>query len=292
MATDERQPPQETALDLITFADFLESFPPAREAHLAKFATLSGTNRITEGGMIRGWKAQPPTITLYCEDCRGPRFYDCNYGAISFGDTGEWKDVFLTYICRNCRTSEKLYAISIVVTSKNGGGAIKLGEWPPFGKLVPPRLRELIKKDWDLFFKGWQAEQQRLGIAAFSYYRRVLENQKERLIDEIIKASKKLAAPAEVIAKFENAKKEDQFSKAIGNIKDVLPNGLLIDGNNPLTLLYGALSKGVHELSDEECLKRSQHIVKILGALADRLQHITEEHAELKEAISALMPKT
>lgn len=277
-----------TAPPLYDWAEFLVSCPPFIQATVPALAAQYLASD--------SYQVKEPVLELFCPKCNGLRFFDITrLGTFSFGtliSLGKWTDFFFYFQCRNCKQTKKSYAIRATITAQSGvGEVIKLGEYPPFGKRVPSRLRELIKKDWDLFFKGWQAEQQGMGIAAFTYYRRVLEDQKIRLLDELIKAAQKLGVSAEVIAKFEAAKSESQFSRAIDTIKDVLPNGLLVSGHNPLTLLYSALSEGVHELSDAECLERARHIVVVLGALADRLDNVTKEHEELQKSISALLPK-
>ena len=175
---------------------------------------------------------------------------------------------------------------------KGNGEAIKLGEWPPFGKLVPPRLKALVKDDWNLFLKGWRAEQLGMGIAAFTYYRRVLDDQKNRLIDKIIEAARSLDAPAEVIQQFENAKAENQFSRAVDKIKDALPNGLFLAGQNPLKVLHAALSEGVHELTDEECLTRAASLMIVLSAFAERLHVVLKDQNAVAQAIGKLTSKT
>ena len=61
------------------------------------------------------------------------------------------------------------------------------GEYdPPFGPPTPARVITLIGPDKEYYLKGRRAENQGMGIGAFSYYRRVVENQKNRIIDEVI----------------------------------------------------------------------------------------------------------
>jgi len=137
--------------------------------------------------------------------------------------------------------------------------------------------------------KGRQCENHGLGIGAFTYYRRVVESHKDQILGEIIRVSKKLGAPPEKIKALENAQRETQFSKALASVKDALPPVLLINGQNPLTLLHRALSKGVHQLSDEECLQIAHDVRVVLVELADRLGQALKDEAELNAAISRLM---
>ena len=165
----------------------------------------------------------------------------------------------------------------------------KLGELPPYGPPIPSRLIKLIGPDRDIFLKGRNCENQGLGIGAFAYYRRVVENQKNRILEEIVKVSEKIGVQRDKIDTLHEAIKETQFSKALKMAKDVMPERLLIDGHNPIFLLHRALSQGVHELSDEECLKRANTVRLVLGELSERLSAILKDKAELTEAISTLM---
>ena len=121
---------------------------------------------------------------------------------------------------------------------------------------TPVKVVRVLGAEKDYYFKGRQSENQGLGIAAFAYYRRVVENQKNKIFDEIIRTVKKInPEDAVFIAELEAAKKENQFSKAVESIKHAIPQILLIDGHNPLTLLHSALSEGLHAKNDEECLE-------------------------------------
>ena len=87
----------------------------------------------------------------------------------------------------------------------------------------------------------------------------------------------------------DDAASETQFSKAMKMAKPALPESLLINGHNPLGLLHSALSEGVHELSDEECLTIAGSIRVVLGALSDRLEQALKDEDELKNALSTLL---
>ena len=170
------------------------------------------------------------------------------------------------------------------------GAATKLGETPPFGPNTPARVITLIGRDRELFLQGRRAENHAMGIGAFAYYRRVVENQKTRIIREIAKVAAKLGAKSDVLKEFEAAAKETQFSTAIEQIKHGIPDVLLIDGqHNPLTLLHSALSEGLHANTDAECLEIAQAIRVVLTELADRISQALKKEAELTTAVSRLL---
>ncbi|MCF8476495.1 MAG: hypothetical protein K9G60_05665 [Pseudolabrys sp.] len=137
--------------------------------------------------------------------------------------------------------------------------------------------------------KGRRCENQGLGIGAFVYYRRVVENHKNQILNEIIRVSEKLNAPAETITTLNAAKAENQFSKAMESVKDAIPQALLINGANPLTLLHSALSVGLHAQSDEQCLELAHDIRVVLVELAERLGQTLKDEAELSTAVTRLL---
>jgi hypothetical protein len=164
----------------------------------------------------------------------------------------------------------------------------KYGEEPTFGPPTPARAISLIGPDREQFLKGRRCENQGLGVGAFVYYRRVVENQKGRIFDEIIRVSGHLGVDPGFIKELEEAKKETQFTKAVESIKQAVPQSLLVNGFNPLTLLHSALSSGVHELSDEQCLELASSVRVVLVEFAERLGQAMKDEKELSEAVNRL----
>jgi hypothetical protein len=164
----------------------------------------------------------------------------------------------------------------------------KFGETPPFGPPTPAKVITLIGPDKDIFLKGRRAENQGLGIGAFAYYRRVVENQTDRLFEAILKLAAEENTDPAIIAQLQKAKQETQFSKAISEIKPGIPEMLKIAGKNPLTLLHTALSQGIHEATDEGCLQVATAIRTVLTQLAERMDAIRKDRSEIQQAVTML----
>jgi hypothetical protein len=165
----------------------------------------------------------------------------------------------------------------------------KISEWPDFAPPTPARLQRLIQPDRDLFLKGRRAEIAGLGIGAFGYYRRIIEQQKNRLFDEVIRVAKHLGAQESDIAILEGAKNDTQFSKAVEMAKGAIPRSLFISGHNPLSLLHSALSEGLHARTDGECLAVANDIRLVLVEFAEQLGEAMKDRRELNDAVSRLM---
>jgi hypothetical protein len=230
-------------------------------------------------------------IRLHCsnEICDGIRqFRPEGTNHVSNG----WDYEFVKYLCKNCGKTLKIFALALIRKGRHTSGrASKLGEIPPFGPPTPSRVISLVGKDRELFLKGRRAELRGLGIGAFAYYRRVVEEQKGRIIGEIGKVAQRLAAPKETLELFSKAQTETQFSTAIEMIKSAIPEALRIDGHNPLTLLHAALSEGLHAHTDEQCLELATSIRVVLTDLAERISIALKEEAQLKSTVTRLLTR-
>ncbi|MGO9600327.1 MAG: hypothetical protein ACLP7Q_20270 [Isosphaeraceae bacterium] len=286
---------------------FLTDQPPGRRACVDRAAySESRLNRFPGLG-----KVNLPELQLYCDG-------NCKSKAFCKGSVAAWGELFrsiesepsqravrppaddlpcdyvLNYACEKCGRVVKSYSVRFWSTaaSEEAVGLVdvqKIAEWPPFSPRTPSKVISLLGPDRDLFLKGRRAEIEGLGVGAFSYYRRIIEGQKNRLLDEIIRVAHYVGSPANTITELEAAKTEIQFSKAVDSVKDAIPPVLYIKGHNPFTLLHSALSDGLHNASDEECLVAASDIRLILIGLAERLTVAMKQQKELDDALNRLL---
>src|SRR3989344_364289 len=257
--------------------EFFENVPPGRDTVIDELSGKVGPSNI----LIL------PDIRLHCNDesCDGVRLFK-NTDSRYLSEKGQ--DLFVRYECKNCGRTSKKYAIWAFLNGDRKSGILyKYGEVPEFGPPTPSRVVAILGAEKEYYFKGRRSENQGLGIAAFAYYRRVVENQKDKIFDEIIRTVKKVdPGDGALLEELNAAKGEAQFTKAVESIKHAIPQALLIDGHNPLTLLHAALSEGLHAKTDEECLEIATSLRVILADLAKRMADVLKDTAELKTAVS------
>lgn len=277
------QPDKTDELQAVPFEQFLSSHPPGQ------LASVSAQYRRNTNYRDR-IEIAAPSVFVHCDspECSGPHYYDTD--DYLCGNSEQPIHGFLSYICRHCKTSKRVYAVRAQVRPELNKPVdmVKLGEFPAFGPKTPAKLMSLVGSERDYFLKGRRAESQGMGIAAFAYYRRVVETKKFEILDSIINVCRRVNAPLEMVEAIERAQKETQFKNAIEAIKDGIPESLFIDGHNPLSLLHVALSDGLHNESDEECLARATTIRTALAALVERVATVLKEEKELSEAIARL----
>lgn len=272
-------------MEEINFSAFLESTPPGKLVYVRDF--------IYQETAFHHPYITNPRITLHCENplCNGERFFNPSHQSELEIKADTASNNFIIYICSNCNESKKTFAITCLY--KSGKWQVKkYGEIPRFGKPVPTRAFKLIGQERDLFLMGMASENSGMGIGAFVYYRRVIESQKNRIFDEIIRLAKKINPKDEVIKELELAKNETQFTKAVDLIKHALPQALFIKGHSPLTLLHSALSEGLHAHDDDECLRLAKDVRTVLFEFAERLSEALKEDASLSDAVNRLANKS
>ena len=206
----------------LAMAEFLAKVSPGVEREVHDLFIHAATPQ----GIARPSDAKPtlrvPELQLYCssDKCDGIRQFTGSTGSIVIDDDrarwttsgtwyspqgrgpktfrpagigqGESHTLLAFYRCRNCGESTKLFALTVTRPSEwLSGRACKLGEDPVFGPVVPRRLEQLLGHDHTFFLKGLRNEALGLGIGAAAYYRRVVQNQAEHLLDQMGAAAEK-----------------------------------------------------------------------------------------------------
>jgi hypothetical protein len=95
----------------ITFREFLEGTPPGQ---LIDILDLGGHGFYLGNG-IRNAHLSTPEIVLHCESktCSGERIFKGSAEASLGKDVGQ--DVFVNYICKNCSSELKTFALHAVL---------------------------------------------------------------------------------------------------------------------------------------------------------------------------------
>ncbi|MBL7188615.1 MAG: hypothetical protein ISS70_20010 [Phycisphaerae bacterium] len=279
-AEDKAIPPQ----DLVPWSEFLEDYP------LNSVQNVSEYYEKTHSQYGDPFRRLTPTLRLHCSKCKGVRNFSGRWTHHDTFSNGDVVHDFVKYTCKDCEDASKTFCVISQAIGDNGNGcALKIGEFPELHLELPRSVEKLLGDDYKLFVKGLTCEKRGLGIGAFTYYRRVVEAQKNHLIAEILRVAEKLGGPADIRDKLKAAQKEKQFSRAVDAVKGVIPESLLVDSHNPLKLLHNALSICVHAEPDEQCLRIAHSIRLVLVDLSERLKLALGEQDELRTAVSDLL---
>jgi hypothetical protein len=164
---------------------------------------------------------------------------------------------------------------------------MKVGQFPAWDVAPDPLLKSMLNTRIDYLKKGLQCEASGFGIGAFSYYRRVVEDVIDDLLNRIAEV-----IPEERSVEYKQAleatRKTQQTSEKIRMVKDLLPDTLRPGGANPLGLLYGIISEGLHSHSDEDCLVLATEVRTILANLVHQVEGMRTSQSAFAKSLNTL----
>ena len=148
----------------------------------------------------------------------------------------------------------------------------------------------LLGEHRDYFRRGLICESQGYGIAAFGYYRRIVEETIDLLLEQIsalmIDDEKTKYEKA-----LEQTKSTRQATEKIDLVKDLLPLILRPNQTNPLKLLHESLSEGLHADTDDDCLQRAEEVRSVLVFLTTQIASTNRAANAFTTGMKSLLDK-
>lgn len=176
------------------------------------------------------------------------------------------------FICAR-NSSHKLVFITLVKNSK----IIKIGQYPSIADLSitsVEKYRKILGSKYSEFSRSIGLKAHGIGIGSFVYLRRIFEG----LIEE---------AHQEALKK-ETVWDEGNYQKSRMDEKINILNGYLPVFLIENKTIYSILSKGVHELSEEECLSIFEVVKVGIELILDEKIQIVERNKKIEDAKKTL----
>lgn len=155
-------------------------------------------------------------------------------------------------------------------------GVMKVGQYPPPVVSLPTALSKNLGPDAAaLYRKGLQCRNYGFGLAAVGYFRRVVEDKTNELIEVAAKLAESHNVDVGTIAKMRAATNLTQYTPYEDKLRiaaTVFPDSLKVDGMNPLKLLFGLVSKGLHSLSEAECIEIADETTDVFDFIFTNLR--------------------
>ena len=194
---------------------------------------------------------------------------------------------YFEFTCVSCGESEREYHVQQIVDEETIR-LQKYGELPRKRLERNPVLQRFLKDDLNNYEKAVVCLSYEYGIAAFAYFRRVVENNINGLLDLVQEDAKSSGVDTQVTAALAELRKSSPMNKKIEIANHALPKHLNPDGLNPLGRLYQVLSEGVHNFSEEECLKKAKETSVCLAYLVSELASRKENRTRFKGTVGRL----
>ena len=231
-----------------------------------------------------------PTINMSCDVCNSSQTFslvnhyheNCN----EFCSSALFRAL---YRCQGCA---KFHRTFFIKTEKKDTKSYmyKCGQYPGWEINSDKNITKLLGEYAGLYKKGLVCESQGYGIGAFSYYRRIVELIIQKLLDDIpeLMSGEELNKYSEALSQ---TKKTIVASDKIELVKDLLPSILRPNDTNPLSLLHSVLSEGLHELSEDECLKNASACGEILVFLVEQIELSKESSKKFTDSMTKILEK-
>lgn len=231
-------------------------------------------------------------IDAFCEKCEQSRPFQ-DFRATSAGPAPgatiqylETGTSHLEFTCVSCRKSRREYHVEQIVD----GETIRLqkyGELPKKRLERNPVLQRFLKDDLENYENAIICLSNGYGVAAFAYFRRVVENNINKLLDLVLEDAQSSSANTG-LTELAKLRKNSTISDKIKIANHALPEHLNPSGQNPLGRLYKILSEGVHEFSEEECLNKAKATSECLAYLVSELTSRKKHRDRFKSMIGGL----
>lgn len=164
----------------------------------------------------------------------------------------------------------------------------KIGQYPPYDITPDKNLINFFnEEDQNNYRKALICRSQNYGIAAFAYLRRIVENEIVKIIEDISKVDR--PESKEIKTLLEEFDQNHIMTKLIDGVYPYIPNSLKDFGNNPLKVLHGQLSGGIHEFSEEKCSEKADQIDTLLKFVIKRIKEENSEVKAVREAMKGLV---
>jgi hypothetical protein len=237
--------------------------------------------------LYRQWKGKwntPGTLSRDCRHCGKETTW--KYQGNSIGST-QSSFKLLHYQCVHCGRD----SVEFLVVELQAGAFLKAGQFPMLSVRVPNTVEKRLGASDAFYRKALTCRNEGYGLAAVAYFRRVVEDKTNELIDVVADAAEAHSVPAPEVERIRAAKNEKTYEDKLKIAAQVIPEVLKPHGANPFQAMHDILSVGIHTKSEDECLQIADDTREIFDYLFDRLRTETADRTAFVSKVKAIASK-
>ena len=255
----------------------LEEYPLYRRLKFDCPPTLNGMEKVA--------------INMFCDECGSNQTFQMineywsGRNAVNYPTAGSI--VQMRYRCTHCSHFEREFFVKI---SDDWESIMKVGQFPAWDIKGNNDIEKLLGEHSSYFKRGLICESQGYGIGAFAYYRRIVEEIIDSLLDQIsnLLSGEEKQKYADALAKTKTTR---VTAEKIELVKDLLPPILRPNNMNPLSTLHEVLSEGLHADADERCVQLAEAVRNVLVFLTNQIEVSTAAGKSFTESMKGLLDK-
>jgi hypothetical protein len=241
---------------------------------------------IEDWPLYRTWSGQwstPQTVSLECSLCGRETSWGTD-GSDYVGNIGYFN--LYVYTCHLCSQRKNYYVLYRV-----DKGVMKIGQFPSQSINVPASIEQRLGGSAIFYRRALTSRNQGFGLAAVAYFRRVIEDKTNELVDVVADSAESMGLSAEEVANIRAAKSEKRYEDKLKFAAQAIPSLMKPDGANPLQALYELLSGGLHTQTEEECLQIADDVLEIFDYLFNRLRGDIEDRKSFVAKVKKMVGK-
>ncbi|WP_284464889.1 hypothetical protein [Chryseobacterium sp.] len=163
----------------------------------------------------------------------------------------------------------------------------KAGVFPEVSVKINKQVLKFFSREMSTFYyKGVKCINDNYGVGALAYFRRIIENELLKIIEEIRDLPDSDKTMIQKLLDEHSA--NPSVSTIYTHIIEYMPNSLKILGHNPIKLLYNQTSEGLHSYTENESKERAQEIRMLLEFVIIRINEEKSIVKDIKEIIKNL----
>lgn len=127
------------------------------------------------------------------------------------------------------------------------------------------------------------------GLGACAYLRRVVEHQIDPILDLIYQVNKEAGVDEAKLAEIQRTIAGKNFDEKAKLAYRVAPSTLIVEGTNPIKIIYDRFSAGVHKLDEDTAVQVAAEIATALEYVIVELNRQRSARAQFAEKIKSAL---
>jgi hypothetical protein len=190
--------------------------------------------------------------------------------------------------CMSCKLTSAIFLLEIR-GAKPPYRVRKAGQSPEVPVAISTELQALLGEDELVFMRRAKTSLANgYGLGACGYLRRILEDRVDAPLQLMRALYESMGRDQKELEKLDRIIAGKNADKKLAKALELAPSSIIVEGSNPLRVLHDFFSKGLHALTEEECVTVAQKAMAALEFIAIELSRQTGMRRQYADRIRSV----